>query len=316
MITKLEKLLLALAMFGCEGPKNKTKNTSSPTGNTEAKTNENTSQEPTVPPTKPPVAPLPPKAPSPIGQQGAPQKFNGAKRLEELHGWGSEEMEKDIKAVFAEREVQTALRSIKIDKSGISYPKDDEINKKIAIWFDGDSTKLAADAIVNAANEYLHDGGGICGAIFRAADGRKLAEACAEAKKKKNVDRISTGDAVVTDSCGLPAKYIIHAVGPNLASTGNPTNNERALLEKAYQSILNLAVATGIKSVGLCCISAALFGYPPEKAARVALNTVRIWLQDKNNRDKVEKIVFVLSDLDPKSKASYATLAPLYFPTT
>ena len=129
-----------------------------------------------------------------------------------------------------------------------------------------DLTRLAADAIVNAANEGLWEGGGVCGAIFRAAGSRKLTEACSA------IGHCDTGSAVITPGFDLPAKYIIHAVGPRWhgGTSGKPEQ-----LYGAYQSSLALAREHGLHSIGFPLISSGIFGYPKEDAWRIAIKACR-----------------------------------------
>ena len=132
-------------------------------------------------------------------------------------------------------------------------------------------TELESDAIVNAANEMLLAGGGVCGAIFRAAGRQELQAACAK------IGRCATGSAVVTPGFRLKAKYVIHAVGPRW--TGG-THGEHRLLCSAYRSALEAAVGCGCRSIGFPLISAGIFGYPLEDAWKVALKTCRDYLAE------------------------------------
>ena len=123
-------------------------------------------------------------------------------------------------------------------------------------------TDLHTDAVVNAANEGLWEGSGVCGAIFRAAGSKELTAAC------EKIGHCDTGSAVITPAFGLKdAKYIIHAVGPRWNGGGK---NEAELLYGAYYSALELAAGHGCESVGFPLISAGIFGYPVEGAWGVA----------------------------------------------
>jgi O-acetyl-ADP-ribose deacetylase (regulator of RNase III) len=128
-----------------------------------------------------------------------------------------------------------------------------------------DITRLAVDAIVNAANERLLAGGGVCGAIFRAA-GPGLAEACAR------VAPCPTGDARLTPGFALPARFIIHAVGPVWHGGGA---DEDALLAACYRRALEIAAEHGLARIAFPAISTGIYGFPPERAAPVAVGTVR-----------------------------------------
>ena len=132
----------------------------------------------------------------------------------------------------------------------------------------GDITTLAVDAIVNAANEQLAPGGGVCGAIHRAA-GPELATACAA------LGRCATGSAVITPGFALPAKYVIHAVGP-VWHGGRA--GEADLLAGAYRASLALCREHGLESVAFPAISTGIYGYPLAAATAIAVATVRDWL--------------------------------------
>ena len=129
----------------------------------------------------------------------------------------------------------------------------------------GDITQLNVDAIVNAANSRLQPGGGVCGAIHRAA-GRNLREACAA------IGRCKTGDAIHTDGYDLKAKFVIHAVGP---VWHGGKQNEEALLASCYRTSLKIAKKIGARSVAFPAISTGIYGYPLEPATRIAMTTVR-----------------------------------------
>ena len=129
----------------------------------------------------------------------------------------------------------------------------------------GDITAETTDAIVNAANSALAAGGGVCGAIFRAA-GSGLAEACDE------VAPCPTGDARATPGFALPARWIIHAVGPVWHGGGQ---GEPELLASAYRRSLAVADEIGARSVAFPAISTGIFGYPLEPATAIAVQTAR-----------------------------------------
>lgn len=128
-----------------------------------------------------------------------------------------------------------------------------------------DITKMETDAIVNAANSRLLMGGGVCGAIFSAAGPRKLQKAC------NQYGYCKIGGAVITEGFDLPAKYVIHAVGP-VWQGGNA--NEEALLEAAYRSSLQLARKHQCTSISFPLISSGIYGYPKEQALKVAVSVI------------------------------------------
>jgi O-acetyl-ADP-ribose deacetylase (regulator of RNase III) len=130
-----------------------------------------------------------------------------------------------------------------------------------------DITTLDVDAIVNAANEELLRGGGVCGAIFRAA-GPQLDAAC------RALAPCPTGQARITPGFSAKARWIIHAVGPVWRGG---THNEPALLASAYRESLDLAKSAGVESIAFPAISTGIYGYPREQAAKIAVATVNDW---------------------------------------
>ena len=146
-----------------------------------------------------------------------------------------------------------------------------------------DITTLAVDAIVNAANSGLLPGGGVCGAIHRAA-GPELARACVK------VAPCPTGAARITPGFDLPAKYVIHAVGP-VWRGGH--NGEPELLASAYRASLALAKEYRLTSIAFPAISTGIYGYPLQEATNVAVATVRDELQ---RPDRLTQVVFACFD--------------------
>jgi len=151
-----------------------------------------------------------------------------------------------------------------------------------------DIAKMNVDAIVNAANTELRMGGGVCGAIFRAAGPAELQAAC------DKLAPIRTGEAVITPGFALPAKYIIHTAGP-VYEPRHAAECER-LLRSAYHSSLKLAVEHHCGSVAFPLISSGIYGYPKEEALRVAVPAIRDFLADHD-------LDVVLAVFDPETIA-------------
>ena len=135
-----------------------------------------------------------------------------------------------------------------------------------------DITRMAVDAIVNAANKDLQMGGGVCGAIFKAAGAEALQAAC------NKVSPIQMGKAAITPGFSLPAKYVIHAAGPVYRRWDK--EESRALLCSAYQESLRLAEEHGCKSIAFPLISSGIYGYPKDEALEVARTAIEEFLKD------------------------------------
>jgi len=172
-------------------------------------------------------------------------------------------------------------------------PQIPDFQSKISLWR-GDITALEIDAIVNAANHSLLGGGGVDGAIHRAA-GDGLYNEC------HGLRGCNTGEAKITGGYNLPSKYVIHTVGPR--------GRDDYMLQKCYENSLRLIVANDLRSVAFPCISTGIYGFPNEAAAHVALKTVKAFL--KEHYDKVDRIIFcIFMDID---KELYLNLIPKYF---
>ncbi len=161
----------------------------------------------------------------------------------------------------------------------------------------GDITKQKVDAIVNAANTTLLGGGGVDGAIHRAA-GAELLEEC------RGLGGCPTGEAKLTAGYKLAAKYVIHTVGP-VWQGGN--RGEEGLLRSCYENSLKLAEAKGIKSLAFPSISTGAYRFPIERASRIAVSTVGELL---NKMKTIEKVVFVL--FSPQDYEVYQRTAKPY----
>ena len=150
----------------------------------------------------------------------------------------------------------------------------------------GDITKLEVDAIVNAANPTLLGGGGVDGAIHRAA-GVKLLAKCI------TLGGCATGEAKITKGYNLPARFVIHTPGPVWYGGGR---NEPALLASCYRNSLRLALENGCRSVAFPCISTGIYGYPKEDATKIAIETVASFQSE--HPDAVEVTFCCFSEAD------------------
>ncbi|MGN6182861.1 MAG: O-acetyl-ADP-ribose deacetylase [Thermoanaerobaculia bacterium] len=144
----------------------------------------------------------------------------------------------------------------------------------------GDITKLAVDAIVNAANSSLLGGGGVDGAIHRAA-GPELVHEC------RLIGGCPTGEARITRGYRLPARHVIHTVGPVWRGG---TNREPELLASCYRNSLHLAIDNGIRTIAFPAISCGIYGYPIDGATNIAVREVQNFL---NAHDEIERVLFV-----------------------
>ena len=181
----------------------------------------------------------------------------------------------------------------------VSYAKGGkqmETKRRISI-VKGDITDLACDAIVNAANDALVPGGGVCGSIHRAA-GPKLAQECSK------LGGCPTGSAVITKGYNLKAKHVIHAVGPIYSGK----SGDAVLLAGCYRRSLDLCVQNGLHSIAFPSISTGIYGYPLSKAVPVAVSTVSDWLKEHEKYD----IEVVFCCFDDKTLSKYKEISQSY----
>jgi len=159
-------------------------------------------------------------------------------------------------------------------------------NSKLEIIKD-DITKQDTDAIVNAANQYLSPGGGVSGAIHRAAGG-ELAEEC------RKLGGCKTGEAKITKGYNLKAKYVIHTVGPVYSGS----NMDKINLAKCYKNSLLIAKQNKLKSISFPSISTGIFGYPVKEAAEIALKTICDFLKENPEIRLVRMVLYSQKDYE------------------
>ena len=152
----------------------------------------------------------------------------------------------------------------------------------------GDITRLDVDAIVNAANSSLLGGGGVDGAIHRAG-GPAILEACREIRRQQYPDGLPTGEAVITTAGDLPARHVIHTVGPVYGQAGG---REAALLAACYENSLKLAETHSLHSIAFPAISTGVFGYPQDEAAKVASQAISRFFDSADSVLEVRLVFF------------------------
>ncbi|NIQ39612.1 MAG: O-acetyl-ADP-ribose deacetylase [Proteobacteria bacterium] len=167
------------------------------------------------------------------------------------------------------------------------------MNKSVLELVQGDITQQDTDAIVNAANQSLLGGGGVDGAIHRAAGPQLLAEC-------RTLDGCRTGDAKITEGYNLKARHVIHTVGPVYR---RESKEVRDLLASAYHRSMEVAHENGLKSLAFPSISTGAYGYPIEEAAPIALSTVIDYLKDHEDIENVRFVLFSADVLKAYEKA-------------
>jgi O-acetyl-ADP-ribose deacetylase (regulator of RNase III) len=158
----------------------------------------------------------------------------------------------------------------------------------------GDITKEDVDAVVNAANGTLMGGGGVDGAIHRAG-GPEIKKECEEIRRTHYPDGLPTGRAVITTAGKMPAKRVIHTVGPVYSRGGR---DKAELLASCYRNSLRLALENGLKTIAFPAISTGIYGYPLEEAAKVSSQTIEDFLASNKSLQEVRLIFFSPSDAE------------------
>jgi O-acetyl-ADP-ribose deacetylase (regulator of RNase III) len=156
----------------------------------------------------------------------------------------------------------------------------------------GDIKKQDVDAIVNAANSSLLGGGGVDGAIHRAG-GPAIIEACREIRRTSHPDGLPPGEAVITTAGELPARYVIHTVGPIY---GQHSGQEAELLTACYRNSLSLAVQNKLTSIAFPAISTGAYGYPPHEAAGISSAAIAAFLEQDETVEQVRLVFFGSTD--------------------
>ncbi|XP_056342322.1 ADP-ribose glycohydrolase MACROD2 isoform X3 [Oenanthe melanoleuca] len=185
--------------------------------------------------------------------------------------------------------IPTWMEDLKSENTKEDLQGKKSLSEKVSLYR-GDITLLEVDAIVNAANSSLLGGGGVDGCIHRAAGPCLVAEC-------RNLSGCETGQAKITCGYDLPAKYVIHTVGP--IARGHLTDTHKENLASCYKSSLKLAKENNIRSIAFPCISTGIYGFPNEPAAVIALSTIKEWLS--KNHNEVDRIIFcVFLEVDYK----------------
>ncbi|XP_064271481.1 ADP-ribose glycohydrolase MACROD2 isoform X2 [Passer domesticus] len=185
--------------------------------------------------------------------------------------------------------IPTWMEDLKSENTKEDLQGKKSLSEKVSLYR-GDITLLEVDAIVNAANSSLLGGGGVDGCIHRAAGPCLVAEC-------RSLNGCETGQAKITCGYDLPAKYVIHTVGP--IARGHLTDTHKENLASCYKSSLKLAKEYNIRSIAFPCISTGIYGFPNEPAAVIALSTIKGWLS--KNHNEVDRVIFcVFLEVDYK----------------
>ncbi len=206
---------------------------------------------------------------------------------------------KDISTEFLE--IQDEYLQVENEGTGvvsIHELKPVSSNPKLYVW-QGDITRLKVDAIVNAANSQM------CGCfqslhncidnIIHSKSGIQLRLKCADIMRRQGHEE-PTGQAKITPAYNLPCDYVIHTVGPIVQ--GALTERHEELLASCYKSCLNIAAENEVKSIAFCCISTGVFMFPNQRAAEIAVETVKTWLDEIGSEMKIVFNVYKDIDLD------------------
>ena len=202
-------------------------------------------------------------------------------------------------AVVMDQAITRLVSQIILEQGG---KMEAEVNKTKVSMIQGDITKRATEAIVNAANSSLMGGGGVDGAIHRAG-GPSILEECKRIVARQG--RLPTGRAVITTGGNLKARYVIHTVGP---IWHGGSGNEAELLRSAYSECLKLASENKLASISFPSISTGAYGYPVDEAAKIAVSMVISFL--KEQATSLKEVVFVL--FDSQTYQSYCSALQAY----
>jgi O-acetyl-ADP-ribose deacetylase len=167
----------------------------------------------------------------------------------------------------------------------------------------GDITKEQVDAIVNAANGTLMGGGGVDGAIHRAG-GPEILQECKKIRETEFPEGLPTGQAAITTAGRMPAKHVIHTVGPVYGKGGS---EKAELLRSCYRNSLGLAVEHGLKTIAFPAISTGIYGYPLDEAAAVSSKAIEEFLRGDASLDEVRLVFFSPADLEAFLKSQIFT---------